>query len=61
MKFIWKEKVTRCEAPLSGDVTLTLTSGATLAVNDVLVAAGRQSNTDDLNLGTRGFPVRPER
>jgi NAD(P) transhydrogenase len=48
--FIWKEKVTRCEAPLNGDVTLTLTSGATLAVNDVLVAAGRQSNTADLNL-----------
>src|SRR6267154_2258211 len=43
--FIWKEKVTRCDAPPSGDVALTLTSGATLAVNDVLVAAGRQGNT----------------
>lgn len=53
--FIWKEKVTRCEAPLSGDVTLTLTSGATLAVNDVLVAAGRQSNTADLNLAAAGL------
>jgi NAD(P) transhydrogenase len=36
-------------------VTLTLTSGATLAVNDVLVAAGRQSNTGDLNLGAAGL------
>ena len=53
--FIWKEKVTRCEAPLTGDITLTLTSGATLAVNDVLVAAGRQSNTADLNLAAAGL------
>jgi NAD(P) transhydrogenase len=53
--FIWKEKVTRCDAPSSGDVALTLTSGATLAVNDVLVAAGRQSNTADLNLAAAGL------
>jgi NAD(P) transhydrogenase len=55
VRFVWREKVTRCEAPPSGDVTLTLTSGATLAVNDVLVAAGRQSNTADLNLGAAGL------
>jgi NAD(P) transhydrogenase len=53
--FIWKEKVTRCDAPPTGDVTLTLTSGATLAVSDVLVAAGRQSNTADLNLAVAGL------
>ena len=53
--FVWKEKVTRCEAPPAGDVTLTLTSGATLAVSDVLVAAGRQSNTADLNLAAAGL------
>jgi NAD(P) transhydrogenase len=53
--FHWKEKVTRCDAPPTGDVTLTLTSGATLAVNDVLVAAGRQSNTADLNLAAAGL------
>ena len=53
--FHWKEKVTRCDAPPTGDVTLTLTSGAILAVNDVLVAAGRQSNTADLNLGAAGL------
>ena len=55
VRFIWKEKVTHCNAPPSGDVTLTLTSGATLAVNDVLVAAGRQSNTAELNLAAAGL------
>ena len=55
VRFHWKEKVTRCDAPPTGDVTLTLTSGATLAVNDVLVAAGRQSNTADLNLDAAGL------
>ncbi len=55
VRFVWKEKVTRCDAPPSGDLTLTLTSGATLAVTDVLVAAGRQSNTADLNLAAAGL------
>ena len=55
VKFVWKEKVTSCDAPPDGDVTLTLTSGATIMVNDVLVAAGRQSNTADLNLGAAGL------
>jgi NAD(P) transhydrogenase len=55
VRFHWKEKVTRCDAPPTGDVILTLTSGATLAVNDVLVAAGRQSNTADLNLSAAGL------
>jgi NAD(P) transhydrogenase len=53
--FVWKEKVTHCDAPPTGDVTLTLTSGATLAASDVLVAAGRQSNTADLNLAAAGL------
>src|SRR5438552_280216 len=53
--FIWKEKVVRCDAPADGKITLTLTSGATIAVNDVLVAAGRQSNTADLNLTAAGL------
>ena len=55
MHFVWKEKVTQCDAPAAGDLTLTLTSGATLAVTDVLVAAGRKSNTDDLNLAAAGL------
>jgi NAD(P) transhydrogenase len=53
--FVWKEKVTRCEAPPTGDVTLTLSLGATLKVDDVLVAAGRQSNTADVNLAAAGL------
>ena len=55
VRFVWKEKVTRCDAPATGDVTLTLSSGATLAVTDVLVAAGRKSNTADLNLPAAGL------
>jgi NAD(P) transhydrogenase len=55
VNFIWKEKVVRCDAPANGKITLTLTSGATIAVDDVLVAAGRQSNTTDLNLGAAGL------
>jgi NAD(P) transhydrogenase len=37
-----------------GKITLTLTSGASLTVNEVLVAAGRKSNTGELNLGAAG-------
>jgi len=55
VRFVCKEKVTQCDAPAAGDLTLTLTSGATLAVTDVLVAAGRKSNTDDLNLAAAGL------
>src|SRR6266403_2435867 len=53
--FVWKEKVTRCDAPPVGNIRLTLTSGARLMVSDVLVAAGRQSNTGDLNLAAAGL------
>jgi NAD(P) transhydrogenase len=55
VRFVWKEKVVQCDAPATGDLTLTLSSGATLAVTDLLVAAGRQSNTADLNLAAAGL------
>ncbi len=55
VRFVWKEKVTQCDAPAAGDLMLTLSSGATLAVTDVLVAAGRKSNTEDLNLAAAGL------
>src|SRR3984893_14713110 len=55
VNFIWKEKVVRCDATANGKMTLTLTSGATIAVDDVLVAAGRQSNTAALNLSAAGL------
>jgi NAD(P) transhydrogenase len=52
--FHWGERVLRCEAPEKGDVVLHLASGARLAVDTVLVAAGRQSNTERLNLAAAG-------
>jgi NAD(P) transhydrogenase len=51
--FHWSEKVTKCDA--SGqDVTLTFESGKTLTVDALLVAAGRGSNTGQLNLAAAG-------
>ena len=35
-------------------ITLTLSSGESLIVDAVLVAAGRRSNTESLNLATAG-------
>jgi NAD(P) transhydrogenase len=56
--FHWKELVTACEAPKSpGDVKLRLTSGATLTVDTVLVAAGRTSNTETLGLEAAGVTL----
>jgi NAD(P) transhydrogenase len=52
--FHWKEKVEACAAEASKEVTLKLSSGATLTVDAVLVAAGRQSNTGALNLPVAG-------
>ena len=60
--FHWREQVLSCLTPDSGGVLLNLSSGQQLAVTDVLVAGGRSSNTDGLNLeaagvtlGTRGL------
>jgi NAD(P) transhydrogenase len=52
--FHWNEKVQKCAALPSGEVTLTLSSGASLTVDVVLVAAGRKSNTETLNLPLAG-------
>jgi NAD(P) transhydrogenase len=61
--FHWGERVTSCDPPAGGgDVTLHLSSGASLRADTVLVAAGRTSNTEGLGLeaagvtlGTRGL------
>lgn len=53
--FHWNEKVVRCDASRPGDVVLTMTSGATLAGDGVLVCAGRSSNTEKLNLAAAGL------
>lgn len=55
VRFHWGEKVVGCTAPERGDVVLDLSSGRRLAVSDVLVAAGRSSNTAELNLGAAGL------
>ena len=53
--FHWKERVVRCDPLASGDVELTLSSGKVLGFSDVLVASGRTSNTETLNLAAAGL------
>ena len=58
--FHWNERVTTCEASAGGgDVTLRLTSGAVLRADTVLVAAGRTSNTETLDLAAAGVAPGP--
>jgi NAD(P) transhydrogenase len=52
--FHWKENITKCESTPEKQVMLTFESGKTLIVDEVLVAAGRQSNTGKLNLTAAG-------
>lgn len=52
--FHWNERVSACDASRPGDVVLTLSSGAELSCDNLLVCAGRQSNTGDLNLAAAG-------
>jgi NAD(P) transhydrogenase len=55
VRFRWKELVIGCDASNSGSVMLALSSGAHLSCDGVLVCAGRQSNTADLNLAAAGI------
>ncbi|HXI69747.1 MAG TPA: Si-specific NAD(P)(+) transhydrogenase [Verrucomicrobiae bacterium] len=55
VEFHWKERVTQCDSASPGDLLLTLSSGATLACDGVLVCAGRSSNTENLNLAAAGI------
>jgi NAD(P) transhydrogenase len=55
VQFHWRERVSACDASHPGDVVLTLSSGAMLACGGVLVCAGRQSNTSNLNLAAAGI------
>jgi NAD(P) transhydrogenase len=54
IKFHWREKVQKCELQPNKQVTLTLSSGAILTVDAVLVAAGRKSNVEALDLAKAG-------
>ncbi|ODT97710.1 MAG: NAD(P)(+) transhydrogenase, partial [Planctomycetes bacterium SCN 63-9] len=56
--FLWNRRVTACEAPEHGDeVTLTIDDDPSqkLTVEGVLIAAGRSSNTQNLNLEAAGL------
>lgn len=55
--FHWNEKVQQCVVLPTGEVTLTFSSGASLTVDAVLVAAGRKSNTETLNLPQAGVTI----
>lgn len=55
VRFHWNEKVSKCDVSGPGDAVLTLTSGATLSAEGVLVCAGRSSNTAELNLAAAGI------
>jgi len=57
--FRWKELVTTCDVSRADRVVLTLSSGVTLELDGVLVAAGRVSNTETLNLAAAGLTAGP--
>jgi NAD(P) transhydrogenase len=52
--FHWKEQVRSYTPELSGRVALNLLSGEILCVDAVLIAAGRKSNIEGLNLAAAG-------
>jgi NAD(P) transhydrogenase len=54
IEFHWKERVEACSPDEGDGIRLRLTSGKMLAVDAVLVAAGRKSNVEKLNLGAAG-------
>jgi NAD(P) transhydrogenase len=55
VRFVWREKVLSCDTSKAEHVTLTLSSGATLTCDGVLVASGRSSNTETLDLAAAGI------
>ncbi len=55
VNFHWKERVISCDVTNPSEVVLKLSSGAFLTCDGVLVCAGRQSNTADLNLAAAGI------
>jgi NAD(P) transhydrogenase len=61
--FHWKDRVQACNAVAPGSgrepagFTLALRSGGSLTVDQVLVAAGRKSNVEDLNLPAAGVTL----
>ncbi len=57
--FWWKDQVEACRAPRVGEIELTLKSGKELAVDHVLVCAGRTSAAAALGPEVAGFGLTP--
>jgi len=55
--FRWKEEVRECQPRGAVGIRLRFASGTTLMVDAVLVAAGRKSNTEKLDLPAAGVAV----
>src|SRR6185295_2529885 len=55
VRFHWNERVLSCDSSGPGDVVLSLSCGGTLSADNVLVCAGRQSNTAGLDLAAAGI------
>jgi NAD(P) transhydrogenase len=55
IRFHWGERVTECDVSTPGTVGVTLSSGARLEGDGLLVCAGRTSNTEGLNLEAAGI------
>src|SRR5262249_41621974 len=53
----WNERVESCVAREPDPIAVTLSSGERLEVDAVLVAAGRKSNTENLNLAAADVQV----
>ena len=57
--FWWKDQVEACKAPRTGEIELRLKSGNELAVDHVLVCAGRTSGAAALAPEVAGFGLTP--
>ena len=55
--FHWRQTVLKCDAERRGNVVITLSSGATMECDGVLVCAGRSSNTESLNVSAAGLTL----
>jgi NAD(P) transhydrogenase len=55
IRFHWQERATHCDVSQPAEVRVTLTSGATLVCDGLLVCAGRSSNTSELDLAAAGI------
>jgi NAD(P) transhydrogenase len=55
VQFHWRERATLCDTSSPAELRLTLSSGATLTCDGLLVCTGRSSNTSDLGLAAAGI------